>query len=218
MGHKKKNCAPCQKATHKKDDCNTCHKRPAPKPKEPECLSCKEPECDCRCRDLIEQPIRVIDANLVASTVPGVVASARIELSSTPQYRPKFDVCNRRQVVVSVSPHLIGGTAAQTLLIRGSVFYDNGANDVYLFEESQYFVVRAGEDAIHNYTLRADLDKDRILLIEVLYAAGETPAPGAGVTYVPPVAPANDVNVSIYYSKKYPAKHKKTPVYIEINE
>jgi hypothetical protein len=166
---------------------------------------------------LVEQPRQVIEANLAPSTAPGVVASARIDLSNTPQYRPPFDVCDRREVVVTVSPHLIGGTAPQVLAIRGSVYYDDGVNDTFVFDQSESFIVKAGEDGIFTHTIRGDLDKDRILLIEVIYVTEVTPPPGSGVTLVPTVPPAADVVVSIYDSKEYPARHNKPIVYAQIN-
>lgn len=209
MGHSKRNppCKPCEKKQHKKP-CGPCGDKKPHHDKKPDCLKCKEPECDCRCIEKAEQPLRVVEANFTPSTEPGIVASARFDLSNTPEYRPEWNVCSRRDVQIRVNVNLEGGTAPQALAIRAGVVYDTAPGDVYEFDRSDPFVVLAGSTGLFTASLHADLDKDRIVQVDIIYLTGVTPAPGAGVTYIPPVDPAVDIKASIYFSKKYPAKHQ----------
>ena len=191
-------CAPCDKKRREKHHSggrNNCGK-------------CRQRLCDCRCAESSEEtPLAIIQANFTPSTDPGVIATAKIPLSTDPEYRPEWNVCERREVVVRINTNLLGGSAAQTVIARIGVFYDVGPNQFYVIKDSQPFNVGAGQNTVFTTSLKTDLDKDRIILVELLYFSGETPAPGAGVTYIPPIPPATDITVSIFYSKKYPSEH-----------
>lgn len=143
---------------------------------------------------------------LEASAVDGVIASTQINLNDDPVYRNEdFNVCRRREVVVTAQIEVIGGTSAQAVQLVGGVFYDTGAQDYFVFDRSDPVIVPAGATQTLNLKVRGDLDDNRILYVALEYLTGETPLPGAGVTYVPPAGtdPSN-VLVSIYPSKRYP--------------
>lgn len=212
MGHRNRDsdCKSCDKKRHR-GGCEPCKNKKQEKPRPVEkkygpCDKCPEPICDCRskCRD--PEPLAVREGLLEASLVDGVIASTQINLNDDPVYRNKdFNVCRRREVVVTAQVEVIGGTSAQAVRLVGGVFYDTGASDYYIFDYSEPVIVPAGATQILNLKVKGDLDDNRILYVALEYLTGETPLPGAGVTYVPPTGtdPSN-VLVSIYPSKKYP--------------
>jgi hypothetical protein len=218
MGHhskdrKKKDCAPCRKGGEKRVE-----KKHVEVQKQ--CGICPDPICDCRtpkCKD--PEPLKVIEATLTPSVEPGTIAEARIDLSDNPLYRPHFNVCDRREVVVHVTARVVGGTVAQAIYLDAGVFYDSGVNDIFSFGKSEPLIVLPGVTLNLNLKVKADLDKDRIISVKLLYLTGVTPPVGAGVTYIPPASPLTpDVIVSIYPSREYPTlqdKHHKLVVELD---
>lgn len=160
----------------------------------------------CPCPDICEErPLRVITSTLVPSIAPGIIADTTVALSDAPEYRPDWNVCNRRRVCVSVNATLTGGTVPNAVtLILGAV-YDGAPGQYYPIETTvRPVVVPAGATVNATFNACTDLDNRRYLYVAIGYVTGVTPAPGAGVVYTPPVAPLTNVTVSLFNSVDYP--------------
>lgn len=215
---KYKNDCRCRKSSCKKNYCNSCHKSRNDCScsshhgyKKDYCNSCHKHKNDCGCHHKKEYcppprvPLQTLYATLEPSvdTADGYIADVLVPLDPTApqdeQYRPPYDPCDQREVCVSASVVVTGGTATQVVTLGFGVKYDSGFNQFYPVEPDcapQPITVPAGQTVTLNFSSCAKLDKSRILFVYLKYYTGETPTTG-GIIYTPPTTTTN-VTVNVY--------------------